>query len=691
MEILKANKVLKILKAKKATVVSRAIELESNKKWDAARNVWEEALRKNPNSQQIEVWTGHARCCVQLKEFADAETSIDKALELNPDYNPAQILAAKVAAQQGKWPTAVKMFRRVMETETESKTKTNAKIDLIGALAKTGEFKEANDMLSALLAASPKNEALLQLRLLLARRRGDLAAVRKEWTTLATEFPEKIANSVDYLRFFGSQDEVESNGFSLKNLAGAGAAEAKSIMAYQQSRLTKGDYLAVMRNVAAKFPDDPFFESNLIRVLTANIINKKELDEAVTRATIFADKYPKHRRQWQLLVDAKVMANDFDGVRQLVENAERKSGTRTGTDKLRIWLAAREGDYETVSDLSRQIKSRQYFRATDGRDLDLRLQNAEPKGPFSDKILFFTSVRNEREYVPWLLDYYRSIGVDWFFFVDNNSTDGTAEFLASQKDVTVFLSSDQFLQKVAGISWMNELIRRYGNGNWCIHVDADEQLIVPGLENGGLRPFLNGMEERGEKIMPAFMLDTYPEDASNIGQFGAEKDPLVFSNLIDPEHFFFGLKDGGFYQVRGGVRTRLFGTREILEKTPIFRGDPDLLINTSHKTFSAKVSSQAGVVLHHKILRDALEMSKSDDDKQVRVNGRQALCRVRHEKYRDARYHVDDSGIPKGDNAIKFQNSLQLIDLGLMGPVSDLTSRDAVEMKSEYLEMDIYG
>jgi len=52
-------------------------------------------------------------------------------------------------------------------------------------------------------------------------------------------------------------------------------------------------------------------------------------------------------------------------------------------------------------------------------------------------LLLFCTQRNEHIRLPYFLKYYRNIGIDHFLFVDNDSDDGAAEYLAEQPDVSL--------------------------------------------------------------------------------------------------------------------------------------------------------------------------------------------------------------------------------------------------------------
>lgn len=53
-------------------------------------------------------------------------------------------------------------------------------------------------------------------------------------------------------------------------------------------------------------------------------------------------------------------------------------------------------------------------------------------------ILAFVTLRNERVRLPFFLDYYRKLGVDHFLFINNNSDDGSGNYLAEQPDVSLW-------------------------------------------------------------------------------------------------------------------------------------------------------------------------------------------------------------------------------------------------------------
>lgn len=666
---------------------AQAKEFQDNADWAQARQLWEELHETAPAKADLQSWTGLARCCFNLQDLAAASQAARQALEIKARHLPAMIISAKIASVQEDWPRAAQLWRTVSEATPKPAVRVNAQTRLARALIELGEFEEVEALLHGQMSDTPDKPAPWELLAKTAEKRKNTSVARERWSAFQARFPAEAAASSAYLKFAGGEAAEDIAQFSLEDLRNADEDSAQRILSYLSARLTKGEYAETVRQLAERFPDSPGFEVNFLTVRTGNISSPQELEETLERAAAFSRRFPAHPRGWRLQANAHVAANDPDAVRRLTAEVERTGGRSHATTVLNAWVAQSEGDQSRAAELSAQARATRYNRAEDLRGLDLRPLNPEPLHSFRDNILLFASFQNERAFVPWFLNYYRSIGVEWFFIIDNQSQDGTAEFLAAQKDVTVYSSADVFLSVASGMCWINALIQRYGDGNWCLFIDADEQLVVPGVEEHGLRPFLDGMTERGEEALPGFMLDTYPESMAAAAEFRPGDDALAVSRLIDPEHYFTGTADCCYFRARGGVRSRLFGTREVLEKTPVLRGGGERLYKDNHYISHARVSSQSAVLLHHKILRDALDAAQSSGDLASRIQERRALCRVRHAKYRSAGYYGSES-LPKGLGVFEYQDSAQLLQHGLLGGMSRLTQSDASATEARYTRID---
>ncbi|MEX0337920.1 MAG: glycosyltransferase family 2 protein, partial [Arenibacterium sp.] len=94
-------------------------------------------------------------------------------------------------------------------------------------------------------------------------------------------------------------------------------------------------------------------------------------------------------------------------------------------------------------------------------------------------ILLVSTMRNEYVRLPYFMSYYRDLGVGHFLFVDNDSTDGTLEYLSGQPDVSIWTTKASYKKATYGVDWVNWINRKYAHGHWTLVVDPDEFFIYP--------------------------------------------------------------------------------------------------------------------------------------------------------------------------------------------------------------------
>lgn len=130
----------------------------------------------------------------------------------------------------------------------------------------------------------------------------------------------------------------------------------------------------------------------------------------------------------------------------------------------------------------------------------------------------FIVERNERVKLPYLLKYYRSLGVEEFFIIDDRSNDGSREFVLSQPDCYIFEPSNSFREASAGVDWQNLLLDKFGVGYWTIVVDADELLTYPHSETINIKKLCEFLDGEGSNLFFSFLLDMYPSGDLSSGK-----------------------------------------------------------------------------------------------------------------------------------------------------------------------------
>lgn len=137
-------------------------------------------------------------------------------------------------------------------------------------------------------------------------------------------------------------------------------------------------------------------------------------------------------------------------------------------------------------------------------DMDEPPRPEIPSGPVVVAI-----ARDEMLRLPDYLRHHRGIGIRHFLIVDNGSTDGSADYLDAQPDVTRFFSARQFrtFQPIFR-PWLADT---YGDGRWVLAPDIDEHFVYPGWPQISLDTLLLHWERQGHEAVFAPMVDMYSD------------------------------------------------------------------------------------------------------------------------------------------------------------------------------------
>jgi len=246
------------------------------------------------------------------------------------------------------------------------------------------------------------------------------------------------------------------------------------------------------------------------------------------------------------------------------------------------------------------------------KGLELRMM-IPPGDRGSDRYqpLVFSTVRNERARLPAFLAHYRGLGVTQFFFVENDSDDGTLDYLAQQPDVALWRTRGSYRRSRYGVDWLRALKRRYGTGRWCLTVDADELLIYPNWETRPLTALTAWLEDHGCASFRSLLLDLYPGPEAGAGASGA--DPLAPIPWFDRGNY--RAQTNALYGeewIQGGPRERAFFADQprrapALNKIPLIKWAPGYAyVSSTHNLLPRRLNRPrptmpTGVLLHTKL------------------------------------------------------------------------------------------
>jgi len=195
----------------------------------------------------------------------------------------------------------------------------------------------------------------------------------------------------------------------------------------------------------------------------------------------------------------------------------------------------------------------------------------------NDDILLFCTLRNERVRLPYFLEYYRNLGVGHFVFVENNSNDGSKEYLGEQPDVSLWTTAQSYKRSKFGVDWLNALQSRYGSGHWTLVVDVDEFFVYPFCDSRPLRALTDWLDASSIKSFGAMLLDMYPKDTLDRVQYRPGQNPLEIADYFDSGNYMISRnpKYGNLW-IQGGPRARMFFANEpnrapALNKIPLVK------------------------------------------------------------------------------------------------------------------------
>jgi glycosyltransferase involved in cell wall biosynthesis len=236
------------------------------------------------------------------------------------------------------------------------------------------------------------------------------------------------------------------------------------------------------------------------------------------------------------------------------------------------------------------------------------------------QILLAATFRNEALRLPHFLAHYRKLGVDHFLLVDNASTDGTADLLRDQPDVSLWSAPGSYRAARFGLDWTNALLMRHAHGHWTLTVDADELLVYPHWETRDLHALTGWLHQTDQRAFGAMMLDLYPKGPLDDAAYRQGDDPTAVLNWFDAGNYSVTVQPRlDNLWIQGGVRARVFladtpRLAPTLNKVPLVKwhwryayvnSTHSLLprhLNRVYATDGGEVTS--GLLLHTKFLPD---------------------------------------------------------------------------------------
>jgi len=530
-----------------------------------------------------------------------------------------------------------------------------------------GRFKEAEQLFFEMAKKRPEATNLLAELAKTATLARNYHLAKDRWSELIQRFPENVYFQSSYIRILLKMVETDRAQAHLNGLTNTTNAPVFQIV---QSEIHEASlkWEAALEVIEEACQASPGFLNLYIRKaqLLVKLYRRDEAPSYLNQAQEFLkelqQKYPKDMTVRLLSLKILILAGRFEEaiseIVQLPETCDQK------TMELQAWRCHMRGEETEARRIWKNIEKTHYIPQIEPSSAGA-LQRADtlPLSIGRDEIILFTVVKNEKWRLPWFLNYYRSLGVDRFFFVDNDSSDGTKEYLLEQKDnVHVFWTADNYGRAFSGILWINELMELYGRRGWCMYVDVDEAFVFPGVEQSDLRKLTGYMDRKGHEAFFAFMNDMFAGKNSPPASEPDEEDFISSYPLFDNHYHFSNSIYCPYKFVTGGVR-RGFGVCEKLTKTPLIRGGRGIkFLMSSHIITPAVVSDVTGALLHFKLAGNFCGKFQED----LESNTRLPKCQRRHMAYANGLEQLGDNPELTNNSTLRYSSSAQLIELGLI-------------------------
>ncbi len=323
--------------------------------------------------------------------------------------------------------------------------------------------------------------------------------------------------------------------------------------------------------------------------------------------------------------------------------------------------------------LSVQTGERQFLKhiQCSGSDPDRTVFNRDIPHVFGNKVINLEKnelavvclLKDGMDYLEEFLEHYNGLGVKHFVFIDDNSTDGTVEFLRGKANVTVY-------QVNLKPSMMYEseirraIIKSLFDNCWCLCVDVDELFDYPYSDRISLAQFLDYLNKNEYTAVVAYMLDMFSNNSRVLDVNYTDRlvDKYCYYDIsqIKKDKYFKHninfcnynvLSDKGMKYYYGGIRRKLFGklvinrkeiARYLLIKHPLMFIDRKIEpISNPHFCNKAHIADVNGLLKHYKFTDAFIDKLNADRDYSF-------FGRMEHEEY---------SKMLRGEEKINFYSN----------------------------------
>ncbi len=376
---------------------------------------------------------------------------------------------------------------------------------------------------------------------------------------------------------------------------------------------------------------------------------------------------------WRYYILARLRLDRTEGLENVLRRA-RPFLDDWNFNRLRVRIAVARGGgprlqsavtqlLQSEDDMAPLLKPATRFRHVSGPEAP----------PAQDALCCIIVARNEFIRLKWLVEFYRTQGIDRFYLIDNMSDDQTLSHFADAPDVTILQTKENYRDSRYGVKWHNEVADTYLAGRWVLTVDADEVLVFDGCEKrGSLKTLCKRLDKEGAQALFTAMIDMYSKAPLDQVSYQPGQSLIETFDHFDGQGYWYdAISACPGETVSGGVRTRLFWNNRhalnmphlSMQKAPLVKWARGFrYLSSTHEMTPCKVATETGALLHFKFLPDFHDRAMEEVKRQQHYEGAREYM-IYAERLNDP----NNRGLSY-EGSVKYTGVKTLIDLGLVRP-----------------------
>lgn len=215
----------------------------------------------------------------------------------------------------------------------------------------------------------------------------------------------------------------------------------------------------------------------------------------------------------------------------------------------------------------------------------------------ADDILTICVEKNDLIKIKKFITHHRKLGFNKFIILDNNSNDGSIEWLTKQDDVFLLQTKIPYTN-YRRIGWINRIIAHFGCDRWYFIADSDELLVFNDCENKRIKDLIDYYKKSNIVRARALLLDMYAKTPYYIN---GNPDNYYNEMFFFDANSYYSVNRNNIDNIYGGMRYRIFNIKTCLTKYPLIYFRKEDIICNSHYLYPFKdnLKSECNLILKH--------------------------------------------------------------------------------------------